>query len=181
MNKLLEVSAQTGRFLDRFRQVPLWASQVKVQKHTIGVLFLSRFRDRFRQVPATKPFKTEQIAEGVCKHWQVPAQVPAGSSMSIPNRIAQTHNRGRIFEQVPGWVPAGSSNKTMQRRTGCSHFARFWHRFRRVPALSITREFRKRARGARIHEGKEGLLGLAKGLRARCRRVVKLKGERVPK
>ena len=32
-----------------------------------------------------------------------------------------------------------------------------------------------------FHEGKEGLRGLAKGLRARCRRVVKLKGERIPK
>ena len=51
MSKLLEASAQTGRFLDRFRQVPVWASQVEVQKHTTGVLFLSRFLDRFRQVP----------------------------------------------------------------------------------------------------------------------------------
>ena len=50
-------------------------------------------------------------------------------------------------------------------------------------------QFKARVKKAEAHlnsanftrEGKEGLLGLAKGLRARCRRVVKLKGERIPK
>ena len=66
MSKLLEASAQTGRFLDRFRQVPMWASQIQLQKHTVGVIFLSRFRDRFRQVPVwASPVKLQKHIIGV--------------------------------------------------------------------------------------------------------------------